>query len=157
MNILKEAWPSIKLIVFPAEIFSVILLKYIQKEVKIIGDNALFDDKKKHLTEEIALDIVCRAYLNKDVMASSREMKVKTLFIDFIVNFLLILFSVVSLSMVFWTILFGIPVYISILVVIIFSYKSIIILFANIGICRRLMTPATRLSVSVFTLTLNLT
>ena len=46
MNILKEAWPSIKLIVFPAEIFSVILLKYIQKEVKIIGDNALFDDKK---------------------------------------------------------------------------------------------------------------
>lgn len=131
----KELWGFFEYVIFPVKILQTFLLGTAlnkSSELQSIMGIATLDSEKKDLTEEIVLDLLCRANIESSVMNNNPKTILMCIGVDILTSLFFIMTDYYFLSMLLWVFVINFPISFALLIVIITNFSSFISIFVNL-------------------------
>ena len=131
----KELWGFFEYVIFPVKILQTFLLGTAvnkSSELQSIMGLATLDSGKKDLTEEIVLDLLCRANIESSVMNNNPKMILMCIGVDIFTSLFLIMIDYYFLSMLLWVFVINFPISFALLIVLMTNFSSFISIFVNL-------------------------
>ena len=133
----KELWGFFEYVIFPVKILQTFLLGTVlnkSSELQNIIGIATLDSEKLDLTEEITLDLLCRANIESSVMNSSPKTILMCVVVDILTSLFFIMMSYYFLSMLLWVFVINFPISFALLIVLMTNFSSFTSIFVNLAL-----------------------
>ena len=131
----EELWSFLEYLIFPVKFLHTFILGTVLNksgEIQNLIGVATLDSEKKDLTEEIALDLLCRANIESSVMNNNPKTILMCIGADIFVALSFIVMDYYFLSMVLWIFVINFPISIALLIVLMTSFRSVIEIIINL-------------------------
>jgi len=134
MQKIKELLNIASFILFPAKIATYFLA--LKTRERLFGKEGSAFDKPSKLryTEEVMLDLICRANVEDSVLSRKLSAKLAQLAIDITIKSVFVMISSEAISMVFWVIAFNFPATLALIIVLVARLQEVVEIFIVIMI-----------------------